>query len=111
LLKPNSNDLNTDLFTKIYLTRKPGDIDYPDSITYYYSRKLKDIPYSFSKELDSVNDAKMYGMKIVYEQNHFGTPVKIIPKRIIEIRFNKIEKIENTVLLNKAFDAFEKMNL
>jgi hypothetical protein len=111
-LMKQSNNIGADFFTKIYLLNsKPDNGDYPDSAIYAYSNKLKDIPYTFSKELDSSSNAKLYGIKLVFRQRFYAEFKKLIPKRIMEFNFSKLQAIQNLDLLNKVFDTLEKMKL
>jgi hypothetical protein len=93
------------------LTPKPENGDYPDSALYFYSRKFQDIDYSFSKKLDSLNKAKLYRMKLIYRERYYSEYKKTIPARVMELKFVRVDSIENYDAINNIFEAFEKLKL
>lgn len=82
-----------------YASIKPGDETSIDSIYYYYSKKMNDIPYSFSKKLDSIKSMKLFRIRMIYNEKFSKTNNFVLPQReiLFEIRkrtnFNEVEII------------------
>jgi hypothetical protein len=111
LLKEKDESTNDDTFIKKYFMSLPENDNYPDTVLLCFSNKLKNIDYPLSRDLDSLTNSKLYRLKLMYRQRYYQEYKKLIPARVIEIKFEKLDKIENIDIISKAFDSFEKIKL
>lgn len=81
---------------EVYTPKIKYDDTYPDSSYYYYLKKLTDIEFSFSHELDSIKKMKLCKVRFVYNPVTKGTSPFAIPKR--EFLF----QIEELSILNQT---------
>jgi hypothetical protein len=111
LLNVKDDNAADDTFIKKYYMSLPEDDNYPDTVLLYFSNRLKNIDYPLSRDMDSLTNSKLYRLKAIYRQRYYSEYKKLMPARVIEIKFEKIDSIENRDAINKVFDAFEKLKL
>ena len=73
-----------------------------DSIYYYYSYKLKNINFSFSRQLDSIKNMKLYQIKLKYNKkyskiNHVTFPKREFIFKIVESNVVDKKEIETAI--------------
>ncbi len=111
-LYDNSNDRlfssrtvgNVDIVTYIPQTRLRRGTS--DSIYFYFDKRLKDIPYSLSKELDSLSNSKMYKAVYVYNKKAKDDVLPFDQARreiVMEIRMANISPHKEIDLVLKRF--------
>lgn len=102
---------NEDVSIQKYALLKQGDETSIDSIYYYYSKKMKNIEYSFSKKLDSISGMKLFKTRLVFNSKFSRAQNFITPKREIsfEIREEKPPNAKEILSLIKRYQRI--MNL
>lgn len=73
-----------------YAELKPENEWVFDSIYYYYSKKLNNIDYTFSKALDSARGMKLYKIRGIYNSKFSPTVKLTLPKREIQRAFREV---------------------
>jgi hypothetical protein len=111
LLSEYGNSKNDAFFSKTYITNTPEDENNPDTTLLFFSNTSKNINFSFSKYMDSAVNSKLYRTKLIYRAKYYTEYKKNIPARIIEVKFENTELLENENTLKCTFDAFEKLKL
>ena len=106
LVKTNRNSA-AGITEEIMQPLKQDDDTYPSSSHYYYKDDFKDIPYSFSEQLDKTHSGKLYKIRIVYDAQPKGKYAFVIPEYeyYFELRMAPAAP-ELTALLEK-FKLFE----
>ena len=90
-----------------YVCKEKRDYSYPDTTFVYYSDKLKDIEYSFSRELDSLKGMKVQKMVMLYNaQQYAGMPVKF-PERRLSFEMNEVP-ITNLEEIKSLFERLKE---
>jgi hypothetical protein len=64
-----------------YIPNMVHDENTFDSLYYYYSYKLRNINFSFSGQLDSVKNMKLYQIQLKYNKKYSKTNHVTLPKR------------------------------
>jgi len=84
-----------------YVPHEPSkDPDSIDSAFFYYTDKLKDYDYSFSRKNDSIRNMKMYRIRLLYNSKIFNRRNMYLPKREIfyEIQKRDFVKADSLVI-------------
>jgi hypothetical protein len=81
-------DKSQDFILEKYGTIKPVDETNFDSIYYYYTRKIKNTEFSFSRKLDSIKRMKLYKVRLIFNEKFSPADKILLPKRefLFEIR-------------------------
>ncbi|WP_410220187.1 hypothetical protein [Pedobacter sp.] len=85
-------------FTERYLPTSKKDYTYPDSMFFTFDDELKNIPISFSKELDSLRQSKIVKWVSVYNPT-LDSKKNLIPARKFMVEINKIEDFDRKEIL------------
>ena len=83
-----STDSKNGSLTEKYLTKVKYDESYNDTSYLYYTNELNGIDFSFSKELDSIKNMKLFKIRFIYNLLQTNKYSFAIPKRefLFEIR-------------------------
>ena len=79
----------------------------PDTISFFFSKNMLDIDYSFSKRTDSLKGAKFIGYKAHFISKYYGNH----PNKIDEIRLNlemKKVQMDNKEFILSLIEQFKK---
>jgi hypothetical protein len=93
---------NRDTLVEEYFVNKSNDELHPDSLYFYFSKKYKNIDYTFSPKLDSLKNMKLYKVRLLYNAK-FSTAYKtMLPRReyLFEIRNegkNNIKQLDDFI--------------
>lgn len=98
---PNGQILET------YLPRVRYDQSYGDTTYIYYTPKLTDVEYSFSKELDSSRNLKVYKVRIVYNSQFYSGYLFKFPRREYLFELSDYEEKDLDQIRN-LFQQFEQ---
>lgn len=88
-----------------------------DSIYRFYDKSMKNIPYSFSKKLDIINDSKLYKIYGISAAIPKGValPNMAVPKREFYHEMKVVSGNKNYIIYKQIIEQFkkdsEKMNL
>jgi hypothetical protein len=74
-------DSKKEFLTEKYLTKVKYDESYNDTTYLYYAKKLNGIDFSFSKELDSIKNMKLFKIRYIYNSLQSDKYSFVIPKR------------------------------
>lgn len=90
-----------------YISKKISDQSYPDTTIFYYNTKLKNIDYSFSKDLEKARKLKLFKVRLIYTSQYYkGYSIKV-PRR--EFMFHlKEESVADPEIPISFFTRFEK---
>ncbi len=80
---------------------------YPDSVYYYFSKSLGDIPYSLSPKRDSIQKMKLVKVELLYKELLLTKLKKIIPKREASVEVRSLP-IKNPKEIIALFEKFKK---
>jgi len=69
---------------------KQGDEMSIDTIYYYYSKKMNNIEYSFSKKLDSISRKKLFKVRLLYNSKFSSSNKSVLPKREISFEIREV---------------------
>lgn len=98
---------------KRFITKEKKDISYPDSIYFFYSSNLNDIPYSFSPRADSLYKMKLSEWKAIYNPAYVDELKMNFSRREIIIRMSR-KNADNAEQLLRFFEnvknAYDKAN-
>lgn len=72
-----------------YISKIKPDETYCDTTIFYYSKQLKNINYSFSKELDSLNKSKIFKVRLVYNKGKSNQYGIVMPQRELLFEFKE----------------------
>jgi hypothetical protein len=89
LVETVENVNNTFLLEK-YVPKVKHDISYCDTSFLYYDGSIKNIDYSFSKELDSIMGLKLFKVKLLYNEKYLHAYKMIAPKREFRFEINEL---------------------
>ena len=83
-----------------YICTVKKDFTYSDTTFVYYTDKLKEVPYSLSRELDSLSGMKVQKIILLYNaQQYAGKPVKFPERRLSfemkEVPITNLEEIKS----------------
>jgi hypothetical protein len=100
-------DTNNSVIIKRYVNGLKKDDSFPDSTYLFFDKNLTEIPFSFSKNLDSLNKSKLFKIEFV-----FPIPEKVKSNtgrinRHFNINFEKIKNF-NTDTIIMIYDKFKK---
>ena len=73
-----------------YGMMKQGDEMSIDTIYYYYSKKMNNIEYSFSKKLDSISRKKLFKVRLLYNSKFSSSNKSVLPKREISFEIREV---------------------
>lgn len=90
-----------------YIPKQKSDYSYGDTTYVYYSNELKNIDYSFCKELESGKNLKVCKMEVFYKSQFYtGFPLKFPERKIsFEMRELPVIKSDSVELI---FERFKK---
>ena len=96
-----------------YAALKQGSEVSLDSIYYYYSKKLENVEYSFSKHLDSLANMKLFKVRLLINQKYSPRYNLTLPKRefLFEIKETPVSNTENLIQIferSKKIDSLIK---
>ncbi len=74
----------------IYVPKVKYDETYGDTLLLYFTKKLKNVDYTFSKELDSSTNLKLYEIKLLYNKGYSTTYNITLPKREFRFAINEL---------------------
>jgi hypothetical protein len=80
----------TNVLVNIYAPKIIVDEAYNDTTYFYFTDKLKNIDYSFSKELDSIMGLKLFKVKLLYNEKYLHAYKMIAPKREFRFEINEL---------------------
>lgn len=80
LVKSDKHEKKGQLCERYALVKKQNEMLF-DSIYYFYSSKLKNINFSFSKVLDKQKGMKLQKAVFIYNEGFSPTPNTVLPKR------------------------------
>lgn len=90
-----------------YICKVKKGFSYPDTTFVYYSDKLKNIEYSFSRELDSLKGKKVQKIVLLYNaQQYAGMPIKF-PERRLSFEMNEVP-ITNLEEVKSLFERLKE---
>lgn len=106
LVKTTKNSDGTILET--YVPKTKPDASYNDTTYLLFDPKLNDVPYSLSKEADSLKKMKLSEVRLVYNKvpKNTNSPIEI-PKRVFLFRISPLN-IKDKKEVNGFFDRFKK---
>jgi hypothetical protein len=90
-----------------YLPRVRYDQSYGDTTYLYYTPKLKDVEYSFSKELDTSRNLKVYKVRIVYNSQFYTGYSFKFPRREYLFELGAFE-VKDADQIPYLFEQFER---
>lgn len=81
-----------------------------DSIYKYYDKSIRDIPYSFSERLDSVNNSKLFKVFAIANEIPKGIalPNMAVPRREFYHEMKVVKYTRNTKLYKAIIEKFKK---
>jgi len=85
----------------------PEEPSNKDTAYFYYTNKLKDVNFSFSKELDSIKNMKLYKIRIINGKKYYEDQKISIPKRETTFELTKIP-VTNSQQIFLYFDRYKK---
>ena len=96
-----------------FLPKLKQDFTYADTTYFSSSDRFKNIDYSFSKELDSLNLLKVFKVRILYKAQYYKEFDFKYPERqfLFEMRENKIRNKEDIIYLIKKVESIYSKNL
>ncbi|MBK7885348.1 MAG: hypothetical protein IPJ81_17370 [Chitinophagaceae bacterium] len=100
------HDTTLNFLKEVYLASREGDI-IKDTLVLYFSNKVKDISYTFSRELDSIKNLKLYKIEVGNGEKYIKEKRIILPKMKSVIEFKQINIINPKDILYR-FERFEK---
>ncbi len=107
LVSSKKNKTSGVLLEKYVSPKQRGDF-VPDSIFYYYSPHLK-TDYTFSAQLDSIKNMKLYEVRFMYNRRYSRANKITLPKR--EFYFEVIEVVvDDKKEIEKVIKRFEEIN-
>lgn len=97
-----------DMLIEKYIPKtKPDDPCCYDTTLVYYSKSLKDIPFSFSPKHDSLKNSKLFKFRLAYNEAYSSQYLMTMPKR--EIRYEILEtKVVNEKAITDLFRRFRQ---
>lgn len=86
-IKANSDTLvaekfyfdNKQLLVSRYVTSDVSDENMYDTVVFYFDKRMNDLPYSFSKYYDSIEQMKLYKVEVIYKARISETGREVIP--------------------------------
>lgn len=78
-----------------------------DTVCFYYTNKLKDVNFSFSKELDSIKNMKLYKIRLINGKRYYEEQKISIPERETTFELIKIP-VRNSEQIFLYFDRYKK---
>ncbi len=106
LVATNKNSV-TGVLQEIYIPKEKVDISYCDSAFFYFSEKLKEIDFSFIKELDSIKQSKLFRIKLLYNST-FSKEYRVnVSKREFNFEFKEMPVTNSKEILD-YFERFRK---
>lgn len=103
--KNNDRKLSSDTLkngievVETYIPKAKIDDSYPDTSIFYFSENLKNIPYSFSKELDSIKQSKIYRTQLIYNEMKSNKYALTIPRREFLFEFKEAEAFDEKKII------------
>jgi hypothetical protein len=86
---------------------KPDDT-YPDSSYYYYTKGFKNAAYTFSKQMDSARNMKLYKVRLIYVPIKKGGKYDFdVPRREFNFELRKAKPAPEIPKLIERFKAME----
>ena len=79
------------IFQEKHTYKVKKDDSYCDSIFYYFNNDLKTIPFSYSRDLDSLRNSKVYKIKMIYNPIPKGKYAFPVPERQFNFQFQKVD--------------------
>ncbi len=95
-------DISANTIVKMYVPKFKYDDTYGDTLYLYFTKKLKNINYSFSKELDSSMNFKLYKVRLLYNPRYSTTYKIMAPKREFKFEINELP-VDNAVEIKYFF--------
>lgn len=102
-----TNDKENSIVEK-YVLIKPGDETSIDSISYYYTKTMDDVRYSFSKKLDSIKSMKLFRIRMVYNEKFDKHQNITLPQREIVFEFRKGINFDEKAEVTNLIKNFKK---
>lgn len=93
-----------------YIPKIRYDFSYPDTTIFYYSNKLKNLNYSFSKDLEKKNNHKISKVRMIYNE-YFEEQYRMeLPKRefLFELKEDRIKREDPVESLFKFYENLSK---
>lgn len=91
---------SNNIFVEKYIPKKSLDPSYSDSTYLYYDSNLNFVDFSFSREMDSIGNAKLYEVKIIYNPKPQSTSAYMKAGREIIFKLEKTEPGDLAEILN-----------
>lgn len=80
LVEVKGDKHNNSLIEK-YVPENINNETYFDTIIFYFDKRLNGIDFSFSKDLDSAKEKKLYKVRLLYNEKFSATYQMMVPKR------------------------------
>jgi hypothetical protein len=90
-----------------YVPKTKPDESYNDTTLLYYSKAMKKIQFSLSPFLDSLNDSKLYKLRLAYNESYSQKYSITMPQRDIIYEIQQI-KLANAEKLKPLFRRFRE---
>jgi hypothetical protein len=90
-----------------YIPKTKPDESYNDTTLLYYSKILKPIKFSLSPFLDSLNNSKLYKLRLAYNETYSQKYSITMPQRDIVYEIVKLE-LTNLVKLKSLIERFKQ---
>lgn len=99
LLIGRSKNMSEKKFTERYLQTSKKDYTYPDSLFFSFDDELKNIPISFSKELDSLRQSKVVKWVSIFNPM-LDSKMNTIPKRKFTAEIKIVDDFKKEEILS-----------
>lgn len=107
--KPYNVTSKGDLEIKKYIQFNPKNADNPDTAIYTFSKKQIAIPYTFSALMDSVHQAKLVSILLLFKKRYYSKYKIVAPPRKIYVGFTVMDRISNYAAIDSAFNKIEQL--
>jgi len=97
---------NQTVFEK-YISSTLRDQTVPDTLNYYYSKKLNSIDFSWSRHMDSIKGMKLHKVVLVFNAQPYNYDF-IIPRREFVLEFNKV-RVEDKKEIKNLIRRFREL--
>jgi len=88
-----------DIFIEKYIPKIKPDESYNDTTVFYYSKSMSSIKYSLSPFLDSLKNAKLYRLRLAFNETYSQKYSITMPQRdlvyeIVKLEFTNVNKMK-----------------
>lgn len=98
--------ISTDILLKKYAVKHSKELT-PDSLYYYFSNDLKNIPFSFSTIIDQTEHQKLCKVRLLFNEGYSDSMQIALPKREIFFEIRKLSFVDSEKL-EKLIINFER---